>query len=87
MVQDEDQKSKEAKSVESSCLHQGSDKQGGNPVLILTVDSNNLHQTSDCNKLPLPYILLSAQPYHSGLHLPGAGINGLWLLSAEGTFI
>ena len=48
--QDEDQKSKAAKPLESSYLYQGSDKQRGDPVLRVTVDYNVLYQTSDYSK-------------------------------------
>ena len=50
-VQDENQKSKAAKSLESSLLYQGSDHQRGDTIFSVTVDCNALHQTSDCNEL------------------------------------
>ena len=56
------------------------------PVLSMTAEGNALHQTSDFTELLflLPYIPLCI---YSCLHLPGAGIKGTWLLSAESTFV
>ena len=42
----------------------------------VSLDCICLHQVSGCSCLLPPYIPLSAQPYHSCLHLLSAGIKG-----------
>ena len=52
-------------------------KGGGNPVLRLFRSVSTKPQTVLSSCLLLPYIPLSAQAYHSCLHLRSAGINGM----------